>query len=108
MGTKLNFNIEDAGLSVDGSEKFNSSGAAQNITISGDKITSGTVASARLPYTLEQMLQQALNQHLVDTYGLYTRVNKWQYMLTTAEHFDRFPFWQSTIVVRLEESMKSM
>ena len=38
MGTKLNFNIEDAGLSVDGSEKFNSSGAAQNITISGDKI----------------------------------------------------------------------
>lgn len=52
MGTKLNFNIEDAGLSVDGSEKFNSSGAAQNITIAADKITSGTVASARLPYTI--------------------------------------------------------
>ena len=52
MGTKLNFNIEAAGLSVDGSEKFNSSGAAQNITIAADKITSGTVASARLPYTI--------------------------------------------------------
>ena len=24
-------------------------------------------------------------------YGLYIRVNKWQYMLTTAEHFVRFP-----------------
>ena len=52
MGTKLNFNIEDAGLSVDGSEKFDSAGAAQNISIAADKITSGTVASARLPYTI--------------------------------------------------------
>lgn len=52
MGQKLNFNIEDAGLSVDGSEKFDSTGAAQSITISADKITSGTITSARLPYTI--------------------------------------------------------
>ena len=54
MGTKLNFNIEDAGVSVDGSEKFDSAGAAADITIAADKITSGTVSSARLPYTITQ------------------------------------------------------
>ena len=54
MGTKLNFNIEDAGLSVDGSEKFDSAGAAADITIAADKTTSGPVSSARLPYTITQ------------------------------------------------------
>ena len=54
MGTKLNFNIEDAGLSVDGSEKFDSAGAAAAITVNASKITGGTISSARLPYTITQ------------------------------------------------------
>jgi len=52
MGVKLNFNIEDAGLSVDGTESIDSSRNIGNIDISADKITGGTIASARLPYTI--------------------------------------------------------
>ena len=52
MGQKLSFNIEDAGLSVDGTQAISSSGALDNVTIAADKITSGTVAAARLPYTI--------------------------------------------------------
>jgi len=52
MGQKLNFNIEDAGFSVDGSEKFDAAGEAAAISISADKITSGTISSTRLPYTI--------------------------------------------------------
>jgi hypothetical protein len=52
MGVKLNFNIEDAGLSVDGTESIDSSRGMASVTISADKIDSGTIASARLPYTI--------------------------------------------------------
>ncbi len=52
MGTKLQFNIEDAGLSVDGTEVISSARAATNLTVDTAKITSGTMASARLPYTV--------------------------------------------------------
>jgi len=52
MGQKLSFNIEDAGLSIDGNQTFDAAGAVQNVTISADKITSGTVAANRLPYTI--------------------------------------------------------
>ena len=52
MGTKLQFNIEDAGLSVDGTEVITSARAVNNLDIAAGKITSGTVASGRLPYTI--------------------------------------------------------
>jgi hypothetical protein len=52
MGVKLNFNIEDAGLSVDGTESIDSSRGMASVTISADKIDSGTIASDRLPYTI--------------------------------------------------------
>jgi len=52
MATKLQFNIEDAGLSVDGTEVITSGRAVSNLTMDTAKITSGTIASARLPYTI--------------------------------------------------------
>jgi len=52
MATKLQFNIEDAGLSVDGTEVITSGRAISNLTIDTAKISSGTFAAARLPYTV--------------------------------------------------------
>tara|TARA_Y100001956_G_scaffold26901_1_gene26699 strand:+ start:906 stop:1127 length:222 start_codon:yes stop_codon:yes gene_type:complete len=52
MGTKLQFNIEDAGLSVDGTEVITSARAVNNLTVAADKLASGTIAAARLPYTI--------------------------------------------------------
>ena len=51
MGQKLQFNIEDAGLSVDGTEIVNSSRQVTNLDVPGTK-KSGTIAAARLPYTI--------------------------------------------------------
>ena len=51
MGQKLQFNIEDAGLSVDGTEIVNSSRQVTNLDVPGTKM-SGTIAAARLPYTI--------------------------------------------------------
>jgi len=51
MGTKLQFNIEDAGLSVDGTEVVNSSREVTGMTVPGAKMT-GTIAAARLPYEI--------------------------------------------------------
>ena len=50
MGQKLQFNIEDTGLSIDGTEIINSSRQASNLDVPGSKMT-GTIAAARLPYT---------------------------------------------------------
>lgn len=52
MGTKLQFNVEDAGLSVDGTEVISASRSVSNLDIAAGKITSGSVAAARLPYTI--------------------------------------------------------
>ncbi len=52
MGTKLQFNVEDAGLSVDGTEVISANRAVSNLDIAAGKITSGSVAAARLPYTI--------------------------------------------------------
>lgn len=52
MATKLQFNIEDAGLSVDGTEVISSARAVSNLTVDTGKITSGTMTAARLPYTI--------------------------------------------------------
>jgi|TARA_B100001996_G_scaffold287903_1_gene228144 hypothetical protein len=51
MGTKLQFNIEDSGLSIDGTEIVNSSREVSNMDVPGTKMT-GTIAAARLPYTI--------------------------------------------------------
>ena len=51
MGQKLQFNIEDAGLSVDGTEIVNSSRQVTNLDVPGTK-KSRTNAAARLPYTI--------------------------------------------------------
>jgi hypothetical protein len=51
MGQKLQFNIEDAGLSVDGTEIVNSSRQVTGLDVPGTKM-SGTIAAARLPYTI--------------------------------------------------------
>jgi len=52
MATKLQFNIEDAGLSIDGTEVITSGRAASNLTVAAGKLTSGTIGAARLPYTI--------------------------------------------------------
>lgn len=51
MGQKLQFNIEDAGLSVGGTEIVISSREVTNLDVPGTKMT-GVIAAARLPYTI--------------------------------------------------------
>ncbi len=51
MGQKLQFNIEDSGLSIDGTEIVNSSRTITNLDVPGTKM-SGTIAAARLPYSI--------------------------------------------------------
>ena len=45
MGTKLQFNVEDSGISIDSSREVS------NMDVPGTKMT-GTIAAARLPYTV--------------------------------------------------------
>mgnify|MGYP001492006529 CR=1 FL=1 len=45
MGTKLQFNIEDSGLSIDGTEIVNSSRQVSNMDVPGTKM-SGTIATS--------------------------------------------------------------
>ena len=52
MGQKLDFNIEDAGIKIDGVQAVDSSANFQGAGIAAAKITSGTVPSARLPHTI--------------------------------------------------------
>lgn len=53
MGQKLDFNIEDAGLKIDGADAIDASRNFEGAVATG-KITSGTMSSARLPYTITQ------------------------------------------------------
>ena len=51
MGQKLDFNIEDSGLKIDGSDVID---ATRNFegSVASDKIGSGTIDSGRLPFTI--------------------------------------------------------
>ena len=51
MGHKLDFNIEDAGIKIDGAQVVDSSRNYQGQVASG-KIGSGTIGKARLPFTI--------------------------------------------------------
>ena len=51
MGQKLDFNIEDSGLKIDGTDTIDASRNFEGAVATG-KITSGTIASARLPMTI--------------------------------------------------------
>jgi hypothetical protein len=51
MGQKLDFNIEDAGIKIDGTQAIDSSRAFQG-SVSTDKLGSGTIAKSRLPFTI--------------------------------------------------------
>ena len=53
MGQKLDFNIEDAGLKIDGTAAIGSD-ASYSGTLNSDKITGGTISASRLPYTITQ------------------------------------------------------
>ena len=51
MGQKLDFNIEDSGIKVDGTQVIDSSRNYQG-TVASNKIGSGTIAKSRLPFTI--------------------------------------------------------
>lgn len=51
MGQKLDFNIEDSGIKVDGTQVIDSNRNYQGAVASG-KIGSGTISKARLPFTI--------------------------------------------------------
>lgn len=53
MGQKLDFNIEDAGLKIDGAAAIGSD-ASYSGTLDSNKITGGTISADRLPYTITQ------------------------------------------------------
>ena len=53
MGQKLDFNIEDAGIKIDGTQVVDSSRNYQGAVASA-KIGSGTISADRLPYTITQ------------------------------------------------------
>jgi hypothetical protein len=53
MGQKLDFNIEDAGIKVDGTQVIDSSRGYQG-TVASSKLGSGTISADRLPYTITQ------------------------------------------------------
>ena len=53
MGQKLDFNIEDSGLKIDGTSAI-ASDAQYSGTIDSDSITGGTISADRLPYTITQ------------------------------------------------------
>ena len=51
MGQKLDFNIEDAGLKIDGTDAIDASRNFEGAVATG-KITSVTMSAARLPFTI--------------------------------------------------------
>jgi hypothetical protein len=51
MGQKLDFNIEDAGLKIDGSDVIDASRNFEG-AVATNKIGSGIIAKARLPFTI--------------------------------------------------------
>jgi hypothetical protein len=53
MGQKLDFNIEDSGLKIDGSDAIDASRNFEG-AVASDRLGSGTIASSRLPFTITQ------------------------------------------------------
>ena len=51
MGQKLDFNIEDAGLKIDGSDVIDASRNFEG-AVASDRLGSGTIPKARLPFTI--------------------------------------------------------
>jgi|TARA_B100001778_G_scaffold311240_1_gene294020 hypothetical protein len=51
MGQKLDFNIEDAGLKIDGSDVIDASRNFEG-SVASDRLGSGTIPKARLPFTI--------------------------------------------------------
>ena len=51
MGQKLDFNIEDAGIKIDGADVIDASRNFEG-SVATDKIGSGVIAKARLPFTI--------------------------------------------------------
>ena len=51
MGQKLDFNIEDAGIKIDGADVIDASRNFEG-SVASNKIGSGTIAKARLPFTI--------------------------------------------------------
>ena len=51
MGQKVDFNIEDAGLKIDGTDAIDASRNFEGAVATG-KITSGTLSASRLPFTI--------------------------------------------------------
>lgn len=51
MGQKLDFNIEDAGIKIDGADVIDASRNFEG-SVATDKIASGTIEIARLPFTI--------------------------------------------------------
>ena len=53
MGQKLDFNIEDAGIKIDGTQVVDSGRNYQG-TVASSQLGSGTISADRLPYTITQ------------------------------------------------------
>jgi len=51
MGQKLDFNIEDAGIKIDGADVIDASRNFEG-SVAANKVGSGTIAKARLPFTI--------------------------------------------------------
>jgi len=51
MGQKLDFNIEDAGIKIDGADVIDASRNFEG-SVATDKIGSGVISKARLPFTI--------------------------------------------------------
>ena len=73
MGQKLDFNIEDSGLKIDGTAAIGSD-ASYSGTLNSDKITGGTISASRLPYT-----------HNTDSAIKYQWNKQWSYMVCIFE-----------------------
>ena len=80
MGTKLQFNIEDSGISIDGTEIVNSSREVSNMDVPGTKMT-GTIAAARLPYTVTTTAPTGVGSTSSGhVWYVYSQETKWQFM----------------------------
>ena len=51
MGQKLDFNIEEAGIKIDGADVIDASRNFEG-SVASDRLGSGTIAKARLPFTI--------------------------------------------------------
>ena len=80
MGTYLQFNVEDSGISIDGTEFVNSSREVSNMDVPGTKMT-GTIAAARLPYTVTTTAPTGVGSTSSGhVWYVYSQETKWQFM----------------------------